>query len=884
MTGIKNDNLILSEGSEVQQAAIKDASGEGANVVLNGGFESWEFSAWNSWDVATVNDAEVVDDEPRTGDYSVALVSGTLATDEARISQTVTSLTAADTYACSVWAFKDSAATLTVVFYNDDHASATQIWDHTAGSWVSYTYPNAPTSDQKEEFAVTTSWAQYSVTQSPTVPASTKLNVMFMNTGNAAEELYIDDASLTHSITLNDVLTDGSFEDIDTSASDLDEWDVTVNGTATAVLDATNKNSGNYGLAMTTDGSDNSVELEQQIDVGVGTDYKIHYYAARSGADDTRVLSSFFNAARASATQVWNFTTDSWDAYTYPNATTVDQKWIPALSTGALAKYSVTDNVTGPASAVISVWIEQYPQNSSTLYLDDVTFQEQTTTGNIDMFDFTNASDDTDLTSSDTILKFRTTGGGTKTFLEQKGDGKLYINASSTGVDNILDEDNMASDSATALVTQQSVKKYVDDQVATVDTWDEVMHNGESFTSANTENLSCTINQNDVTNNPAALVITNTGSGNDITSPNFTLINGAVTGTSLSDGTASISSGAVSSVTTISQAGNYTNTLPAGSKLLISASANTNTAGMIDVDASSATAYYTGLDWSHSRTADVDGQAIISSSITNTVAGTTGNDFNWLDLTVQGNAGDNDQEYNVINIEFDANGGAGEAYAINVNGTDWAECFYAESGDMVFYEYAIDMYNLRDDTEGNGYDFTIHASDGYDEGAVARNGGVLNLYGGAKANAGNDGYVKVGQGAGSPGTITATDDDLYVLGQIEADGLIQADGGVRVLATKMIQGSQGTDIASANDAAVPTSNYCDVTGTTQINTMAATNLQAGTMVVLQFDASVTVKHATAGAGAQFQLAASGDFSATAGDTLMVVYDGTYWREVSRTAI
>ena len=102
----------------------------------------------------------------------------------------------------------------------------------------------------------------------------------------------------------------------------------------------------------------------------------------------------------------------------------------------------------------------------------------------------------------------------------------------------------------------------------------------------------------------------------------------------------------------------------------------------------------------------------------------------------------------------------------------------------------------------------------------------------------------------------------------------------------MIAGIQGTDIASANDATLTaTGNYFDVTGTTQTNTLSVpTGCTAGTIITLQFDGSVTVKHATAGAGAQFQLAGAGDFAATAGDTLQLVYDGTYWREISRTAI
>ena len=100
-----------------------------------------------------------------------------------------------------------------------------------------------------------------------------------------------------------------------------------------------------------------------------------------------------------------------------------------------------------------------------------------------------------------------------------------------------------------------------------------------------------------------------------------------------------------------------------------------------------------------------------------------------------------------------------------------------------------------------------------------------------------------------------------------------------------IQGAQGTDVASANDISIgEDGNYFDITGNTQINTMAATNVKAGTTVTLQFDSNPTVKHATAGAGAQFLLAGSVDFVSSANDTLTVIYDGTYWREISRAVI
>jgi len=52
--------------------------------------------------------------------------------------------------------------------------------------------------------------------------------------------------------------------------------------------------------------------------------------------------------------------------------------------------------------------------------------------------------------------------------------------ASSTTVDGVLDEDNMSSDSATKLATQQSIKAYVDSQVGTVDTLAEILANGNT--------------------------------------------------------------------------------------------------------------------------------------------------------------------------------------------------------------------------------------------------------------------------------------------------------------------------------------------------------------------------------------------------------------------
>ena len=65
------------------------------------------------------------------------------------------------------------------------------------------------------------------------------------------------------------------------------------------------------------------------------------------------------------------------------------------------------------------------------------------------------------------------------TVLTLTDDSKMQI-GTSTAVDSILDEDDMTSDSPTALATQQSIKAYVDSQVGTVDTWSEVLANGNT--------------------------------------------------------------------------------------------------------------------------------------------------------------------------------------------------------------------------------------------------------------------------------------------------------------------------------------------------------------------------------------------------------------------
>jgi len=134
----------------------------------------------------------------------------------------------------------------------------------------------------------------------------------------------------------------------------------------------------------------------------------------------------------------------------------------------------------------------------------------------------------------------------------------------------------------------------------------------------------------------------------------------------------------------------------------------------------------------------------------------------------------------------------------------------------------------------------------------------------------------IGQAAG--------DQLSLIAGGVEAIRMTEATT-IQINMNGRVNQSKGADVASGTDITLSGGgNYFDITGTTTIDTIASTNWTAGSIVILQFDASVTVSHNTAGTGASILLSGAANFSATLDDTLMLVFDGTTWRETSRTAI
>lgn len=160
-----------------------------------------------------------------------------------------------------------------------------------------------------------------------------------------------------------------------------------------------------------------------------------------------------------------------------------------------------------------------------------------------------------------------------------------------------------------------------------------------------------------------------------------------------------------------------------------------------------------------------------------------------------------------------------------------------------------------------------------------------NYWGGLYHNGATGGFVILSgaeTGAGtSPGTI-----DNYIMISPRGSEACRFTGTGYVQPASRVLGKQGADVASGNDITLGGGNYFDITGTTEVQRILGTGWTAGSIITLQFDGSVTVKHGTAAGSSYygFQLAGAADFSATAGDTLVLIFDGAWFREIARTVI
>lgn len=113
-----------------------------------------------------------------------------------------------------------------------------------------------------------------------------------------------------------------------------------------------------------------------------------------------------------------------------------------------------------------------------------------------------------------------------------------------------------------------------------------------------------------------------------------------------------------------------------------------------------------------------------------------------------------------------------------------------------------------------------------------------------------------------------------------------------VLPSARLQEAQGTDVASATNITLPSDgNTFELTGTTKVDLISNVGWQEGSEITLICNESVTIDHgtATSSTNVTILLAGAGDFGCTANDNFTLKLQSTtatgqFWGETSRTAI
>jgi hypothetical protein len=241
-------------------------------------------------------------------------------------------------------------------------------------------------------------------------------------------------------------------------------------------------------------------------------------------------------------------------------------------STGTLVNQNETFKVTGTQNitAVVSgdtltltgPDLSTYISDSSTTTLTNKTIDaDNNTVSNIEVDNLKSGVLDTDLSSvaaTDTTLA---SAKAIKSYVDSQVETKDALSELSGDTDDVsegstnlyftnaradaritnalLDEDNMASDSATKVPSQQSVKAYVDAQDANIasDTLTFTNKSGNISQWTNDSNYKTAVSESDVTQHQAALSVTESqisDLGSYITDANITVVGDDSTGTSFS--------------------------------------------------------------------------------------------------------------------------------------------------------------------------------------------------------------------------------------------------------------------------------------------------------------------------------------------------------------
>jgi len=226
----------------------------------------------------------------------------------------------------------------------------------------------------------------------------------------------------------SNILIDGGLELWD-DANTLTNWNKIIFAN-NPVLDRESSivHSGTYSAKTTNDGGIPMVIEQKHTSLTVGATYNIIYWAKLNTTGDGRII-LLNDSFSGSATQIYKWSTGSWENYTGAEFTNPNYQNVQSLD-GTYTQYT-TDNFIVPANGVVNMLI--YGQDDSgggtgneIFYFDDIDLSTPATTTPseaINMWDLKNPSDSSLLTSSDNIFKIGTTGGTPETMVQWTGTG-----------------------------------------------------------------------------------------------------------------------------------------------------------------------------------------------------------------------------------------------------------------------------------------------------------------------------------------------------------------------------------------------------------------------------------------------------------------------------
>ena len=274
---------------------------------------------------------------------------------------------------------------------------------------------------------------------------------------SGASSLSADSLVALNDLTVNGFLVDGIIDD-DTMAS-ASATTLATSESVKAYVDATATAA---SLDIAGDSGTGSIDLDSQVFTiagGIGLSSTTTGQTTEVRLNNTAVTAGTYG----DATNIPTFTVDQQGRITAASNVAIQTAWTLAGDSGSevvnggdTATIAGGTNITTVASATDTLTVNL----DADISVDSVTASGNVDAGNVNVTDAIVMSGGTggSITGADLISAANITSTNTLTF-NDLSDGTLTIDA-------ILDEDNMASDSDTAIPTQQSVKAYVDAEIA----------------------------------------------------------------------------------------------------------------------------------------------------------------------------------------------------------------------------------------------------------------------------------------------------------------------------------------------------------------------------------------------------------------------------------